>query len=208
MGLEGAEALVGVEMHGRIIRPPPAIRSPFSDMELPVFYRGWVRSIGILVALGGRAELVFFLFSTEFQTFTQALFGNAPVRKEVDTVMDLYRGLLARLPDNGGLSGLVWQFRTAQCQGAAAVYSLVEALSSGFAGSAEYAARNRTNAQYVGDLYNTFLRRGGDLAGVQFWINEIASGARSRDRVRQDFIATAEFTSRINAVIAEGCLPP
>jgi alpha-tubulin suppressor-like RCC1 family protein len=150
--------------------------------------------------------LVSFLFSNEFQTFTQAIFGNTQVRKEIDTVMDFYRGLLSRLPDDSGFNFLVQQFRTAQCTGPAAVYSTVESISSSFAGSAEYLGRNRTNAQFVGDMYNTFLRRGGDLAGVQFWINELSSGRRSRTKVRQDFIASPEFASRVQSIIAAGCV--
>ncbi len=151
--------------------------------------------------------LVSFMFSSEFQSFTQAIFGNVVARKEVDTVVDFYRGLLSRLPDDGGFASWVGQFHTAQCQGAGAVYATVESISSGFANSGEYANRNRTNAQYVGDLYNAFLRRGGDLGGVQFWINELTTGARTRAKVRQDFISSPEFTNRVNAIINEGCVP-
>jgi hypothetical protein len=59
----------------------------------------------------------------------------------------------------------------------------------------------------VGDLYNAFLRRGGDNAGVQFWISQLNTGARTRQNVRQQFIASTEFSARVNAIIAQGCLP-
>ena len=161
------------------------------------------------LAAGMPREVVLasFMFSAEFSSFTQAIFGTTSTRREVDTVVDFYRGLLSRLPDDGGFASWVGQFRAAQCAGATAVYNTVESISSGFANSGEYASRNRTNAQYVGDLYNAFLRRGGDLGGVQFWINELATGNRTRNKVRQDFIASPEFTSRANAIIAEGCVP-
>jgi hypothetical protein len=149
--------------------------------------------------------LTAFMFSPEFANFTAALFGNTAARAEVDVVMDFYRGLLARLPDNGGFTFWVGRFRTAQCQGGNAVNAEAEAISSAFIQSAEYAARARTNAQYVGDLYNAFLRRGGDLGGVQFWINELNSGARTREQVRQAFVQSAEFQTRVGAVIAQGC---
>ncbi len=153
--------------------------------------------------------LASFMFSTEFVNFTQAIFGNTAVRKEIDMVVDFYRGLLARLPDNSGFAFWVQQFRTAQCQGASAVIAQVESISSQFATGAEYAARARSNSQYVGDLYNAFLRRGGDLAGVQFWINQIATSAQTREQVRQQFVASPEeFQVRVQAIIAEGCLPP
>jgi hypothetical protein len=150
--------------------------------------------------------LVSYMFSTEFVNFTQAIFGTSTARKEIDTIVDFYRGLLARLPDDGGFNFWVGQFRAAQCLGASAVTAQAEAISSAYALSGEYAARGRNNAQYVGDLYNAFLRRGGDLAGVQFWISQLATGAQTREQVRQQFVASPEFSGRVAAVIAQGCL--
>jgi serralysin len=120
--------------------------------------------------------------------------------------LDFYRGLLARLPDAGGFTFWVQKFRAAQCQGASAVTAQAEAISSAYALSGEYAARSRTPSQYVGDLYNAFLRRGGDLAGVQYWISQITTGAQTREQVRQQFVASPEFSGRVAAVIAQGCL--
>jgi hypothetical protein len=147
-----------------------------------------------------------FMFSPEFATFAQAIFGNTAAAAEVDTVMDFYRGMLARTPDQGGFDFWVAQFRTAQCQGAGQVYAQVESISSQFATGGEYLGKNRTNAQYVGDLYNAFLRRGGDLGGVQFWIGQLG-GAMTREQVRQNFIASAEFQGRVASVVNQGCLP-
>jgi len=150
--------------------------------------------------------LASFMFSPEFVNFTTAIFGNVSARAEVNAVTDFYRGFLSRLPDDGGYNFWVQRFRAAQCQGQAAIVAEVEAISSAFALSAEYLGRNRTAAQYVGDLYNAFLRRGGDLAGVQFWINQVASGARTREQVRVEFKNSPEFQARVAAIIAQGCL--
>lgn len=162
------------------------------------------------LAAGMPREVVLasFMFSAEFASFTQALFGTTSTRKEVDTVVDFYRGLLGVLPDSSGFNYWLGLFRAAQCQGGNAVNTQVETISSAFANSTEYNNRGRTNAQYVGDLYNAFLRRGapGDNAGVQFWINQIATGARSRANVRQAFVASTEFQSRVAAIINQGCL--
>ncbi len=152
--------------------------------------------------------LVGFMFSTEFVNFTQAIFGTTAVRAELNTVVDFYRGLLARLPDDGGFNFWVGRFRTAQCQGASAVTAQAEAISSAYALSPEYSARARSNAQYVGDLYNAFLRRGGDLGGVLFWIGQISTSAQTREQVRQQFVASPEFQNRVAAIIAEGCILP
>jgi hypothetical protein len=161
----------------------------------------------IAAGMPREVALASFMFSPEFASYMQGLFGNTSARAEVDVTMDFYRGLLARLPDTAGFNFWVQRFRTAQCQGAAAVVSQADAISSQFAGSAEYLARNRFVDQYVGDLYNAFLRRGGDLTGVQFWITQISSGALTRDQARKAFVASPEFGARVNAVIAQGCLP-
>jgi hypothetical protein len=152
--------------------------------------------------------LASFLFSGEFTAFTAAIFGNTTVRPELDAVMDFYRGLLSRLPDQGGFDFWVSQFRSAQCAGAGAVAAQAESISSSFATSAEYVGRGRTNAQFVGDLYNAFLRRGGDLGGVQFWIGQLNSAALTREQVRQSFRGSAEFSARVDAISNAGCVPP
>ena len=151
--------------------------------------------------------LASFMFSPEFTNFAQAIFGNTAVRAEIDTVVDFYRGILSRLPDSGGFNFWRQIFRTAQCNGSGAVTTQADAISKSFLQGAEYAARNRTNAQYVGDLYNAFLRRGGDLQGVLFWVNAINGGGSSREQVRQAFVASPEFQARVQAVIAAGCQP-
>jgi hypothetical protein len=149
---------------------------------------------------------VSFLFSAEFDAYMRGVLGPTAARAEVDTVLDFYRGLLGRLPDSTGLDSWLLEFRKAQCDGSAAVVGAVQSISTAFAQSPEYGARNRTNAQYVGDLYNAFLRRGGDLAGVTFWINQINSGAATRAAVLQSFIASPEFNSRVQRMTAEPCL--
>lgn len=158
-------------------------------------------------ALPREVALASFMFSTEFAGFTQAIFGNTAARPETNTVMDFYRGMLSRLPDDGGFAFWRQKFRAAQCIGPQAVVAQVESISSGFALSLEYAYRSRSTPQYVGDLYNAFLRRGGDLAGVQHWIAQVTSGAMTREQLRRTFIASAEFQGRVQAIIAAGCLP-
>ena len=148
-----------------------------------------------------------FMFSPEFRNFTATLYGASTVRPESNMVMDFYRGLLGRLPDDGGFSSWLGRFRAAQCKGADAVKAEVEAISAAFLSSGEYTARARNNTDYVSDLYDAFLRRGGDLGGVQFWIGQLDSGARTRDALRREFMASPEFTARIGAVAAQSCLP-
>jgi hypothetical protein len=164
--------------------------------------------IGLLAAGMPRAVArTSFMFSTEFTNFTRDLYGASTVRPESNMVMDFYRGLLGRLPDDVGFAAWLARFRAAQCTGAAAVQAEVEAISAAFANSSEYAGRSRTHTEYVSDLYDAFLRRGGDLAGVDFWIGQLTTGARTRDALRKEFMNSPEFRARIDAVIGATCNP-
>lgn len=146
-----------------------------------------------------------FLFSPEFESFMTGLTGSERSRAEVLAVIDFYRGLLGRLPDSGGLSFWVNRFRAAQCAGAGATYAEANAISSQFLTSGEYLGRGRSNAQYVEDLYNAFLRRGGDLVGLSFWVSELERSV-PREEMRSAFVDSAEFGTRVNSIVLESCL--
>ncbi|HYC36972.1 MAG TPA: Ig-like domain repeat protein [Usitatibacter sp.] len=148
-----------------------------------------------------------FMFSPEFRGFTEGIFGNTAARPEVDMVVDFFRGLLNRLPDTPSFNFWLGEIRAAQCQGAGQVYTKVDQISAAFMFNPEYDGRRRSNTQFVTDMYYSFLRRGGDVDGVQFWINELDTGARFRNDVRYfGFLNSAEFGARVQAVIAAGCV--
>ena len=147
-----------------------------------------------------------FLFSPEFGSYMQGLFGNTSGRAESYAVVDFYRGFLNRLPDSDGFNYWLSRFRSAQCQGAAAVSSQVNSISSQFLSSGEYLNRNRTNRDYVADLYYAFLRRGGDLNGFNYWTNQLGSGSQTREQLRLQFLNSAEFQNRVTQVINQGCM--
>jgi Domain of unknown function (DUF4214) len=160
-----------------------------------------------LVAGMPRSVALFtFMFSPEFGNFMQGLFGNTASRAEVSAVVDFYRGFLNRLPDTGGFNFWLARLRAAQCQNAAAVNAEVNAISSGFLASAEYTSRQRNNRDYVADLYYAFLRRGGELAGFNYWSGQLDTSAQTREQLRQAFLNSAEFQTRVQQIIAQGCL--
>jgi hypothetical protein len=150
-----------------------------------------------------------FLFAPEFNASMQSVFGTSSNRQEVFAVVDVYGGLLRRLPDNSGFSYWVSQLRTAQCQAspAAAVQVALDSITKQFIASAEYTGRNRSHSEYVQDLYYSFLRRGGDLSGFNYWVNALTTGALTREQVRVQFLNSPEMQARIAAVAAQGCMP-
>jgi hypothetical protein len=150
--------------------------------------------------------MYFFMFSSEFNDYMEGLYGDTSTRAETYAVVDFYRGFLNRLPDDGGFAYWLSRFRNAQCTGSFAVTTEVETVSSLFFSSPEYAARGRNNSQFVQDLYYTFMRRYASVSEVSYWVNELNSGARTREELRQYFIQSPEFQGRVAAMINEGCL--
>jgi hypothetical protein len=165
---------------------------------------------GELTAVKSRSALLnSFLFSTEFTNTMTALFGTSAVRPEVNMTIDLFRGTLGRLPDSGGFNFWLGQIRAAQCGGANAgnlVNAKLSQLTNQFFGEAEYVARGRNDRDFMGDVYNTYLRRGpgGDSGGFNFWVGQIAT--KGRDGVRAQFAPSPEFQNRVAAIVAAGCL--
>jgi hypothetical protein len=147
-----------------------------------------------------------FLFAPEFGAVMQSLFGTGTSRSEVSTIVDLYGGLFRRLPDSSGFTYWLTQFRQAQCAGPSAVALRVDDITKQFLSAPEYVGRIRSNSEYVQDLYYSFLRRGGDLAGFNYWVALLNAG-QTRENLRQQFLASPEMQGRITQIAAETCLP-
>lgn len=62
-----------------------------------------------------------------------------------------------------------------------------------FIHSQEYREMNKSDADYVEDLYKSCLGRGSDPDGKAFWIQQLASG-KTRDEVMAGFINSKEYT--------------
>lgn len=151
-----------------------------------------------------------FLHSQEFENFMLETIGiNGEARAEVFAIVDFYRGFFRRLPDPSGMVGWVDQYQIAQCQTQdlreIAIKETSKRISSGFLRSAEYVSSNRTNAEYVVDLYSAFLRRGAEIDGFTFWKKQLDDTILSREQVMNGFIQSSEFRSRMKQVLNAGC---
>lgn len=147
-----------------------------------------------------------FAYSEEYELYMANLFGNWTVRPEDNLVNDLYRGFLNRFPDTAGFNMWLGMMRSAQCQGEQAVRDLTYQIASAFVRSNEYALRNRSNQEYVEDLYNAILRRGADPAGFTGWVGLLNAGIYTREQFLPFFTNSAEFQFRVDEVISAGCL--
>ncbi len=150
-----------------------------------------------------------FLLSPEFKQTMSSVFQNPPARAETYLVLNLYGGLLRRLAETGGYQYWTAQFRAAQCNAnpVQAVTAAVDAVSSGFVASAEYAARNTSNGQFVEDIYYALLQRGAELAGYGYWVGQLNGSLLTRAQERQQFLTTPEMQTVSAAIAAQGCLP-
>lgn len=68
--------------------------------------------------------------------------------------------------------------------------------------SPEYVARNRTDAQFVEDLYWTFYQRAPEDAGRTFWLSQIGGGL-NREAVVLAFMFSPEFASFMSAAVPD-----
>jgi len=115
----------------------------------------------------------------------------------------LYWGL-GRTP-NGDENGY-WSdiMRAAYPQGQTSLLMAMKEFGMTIFESNEYAQRNRTNHEYVWDLYRTYLMRDAneDQDGWNFWTG--VCGTYGRDAVRQAFDESGEFQNIVAALSASG----
>jgi Domain of unknown function (DUF4214) len=71
------------------------------------------------------------------------------------------------------------------------------AISKNFFNSPEYLNRNRTNEQFIQDLYQTYFQRAADQGGLAGWQAEISIGF-PRDTIIQGFMYSPEFDNFMN----------
>jgi RHS repeat-associated protein len=101
-------------------------------------------------------------------------------RKTIEQFVEsFYLGALSRTPTQTEEDTWVTQLRTAQGQGQSALLAQAQSLGSTLFGSAEYAARQRTDGEFVNDLYWGYLQRAADADGYVFWLNYTQTNGRS-----------------------------
>lgn len=110
-------------------------------------------------------------------------------------VGDFYQGALARQPNRTELA--TWKDRLTKAQARGGGYLLAEAQALGDAlfNSAEYAARARTDRDFVYDIYKSYLQREPDQGGWDAWTNAVPVYGRAA--VRQGFVTSSEFGDNV-----------
>jgi hypothetical protein len=105
-------------------------------------------------------------------------------------VREYYLDILDREPDQGG-----WDYWVSEIE---RIMSLGVYVGEGFQAearfffnTAEYTNKNKTNAQFVTDLYQAFLQRNPDPGGLNYHVGRLS--CLTRDMLITDFAYTPEF---------------
>jgi YD repeat-containing protein len=107
-------------------------------------------------------------------------------------VRDFYLGALGRQPGQSELSSGAG--RLAAAPDFAGLEAEARALGSALFDSAEYAARGRSDRDFVSDLYRGYLQRGPDQGGWDHWTSQVAAVGRAN--VRVSFEQSGEFREK------------
>ncbi|UCF93936.1 MAG: DUF4214 domain-containing protein [Desulfobacterales bacterium] len=163
--------------------------------------------VGLLAqGLSRNVVLNYFVYSDEFTLYMADQFDSFTSKPECNLVNDLYRGLQGRLPDSEGFNSWVGLMREAMSEGEQAVRNLAHQIAVGFMQSEEYALRDRSDREFLEDLYNGILRRGAQPEEIDGWLVSI-HGGMTRSEVLHAFTNSPEFQPRVQQISAASVMP-
>ena len=113
--------------------------------------------------------------------------GTLAIDTDAAQVYRLYQAAFARTPDEPGLGYWVERMDTGA--------NFVDTLAASFVASDEFARKygtNPTDTVFAEVIYENVLDREPDSEGLEFWVNELSSGNRSRAKVLADFAESPE----------------
>lgn len=117
-------------------------------------------------------------------------------------IQNFFQWALVRPPNSSELSYWDNILRVAYAHGQGSMMIAARELGKTLFESAEYAARSRSDHDYVYDLYKTYLMRDPDQPGWDFWTSLVASYGRAQ--VRRGFDESAEFASDASTIAPNG----
>lgn len=111
-------------------------------------------------------------------------------------IRNFYQHGLNRQPNGTELSTWLSTLQTAYVQGPTQFLTAMQNLGTAIFTSQEYINRNRTNSQYVYDLYKSYLVREPDQGGWDNWVTTL--NTHSREHVRNGFAWSVEFHNKVS----------
>jgi hypothetical protein len=139
--------------------------------------------------------LNFWTTSLDTATFTrqqmiEGFFNSAEFQGVISPVARLYFAYFLRIPDYGGLTFWIGQFKAG---------TPLANISQAFATSPEFTGRYGalSNPAFVTLVYNNVLGRAPDAGGLAFWTGQLDSGAMNRGQVMLGFSESPEYRNLI-----------
>ena len=137
---------------------------------------------------GGWGFEIAFIFTSQRPLGTQPPQPPPPLDPRlIAFVESLYENIQSRASDEDGMEFWVSGLQDGSHTGAST--------SGYFFFSDEYVGRNRTDVEFINDLYNTCMGRDADDGGMEYWLSQMAQGA-SRKLVLNSFLSGKEFVER------------
>lgn len=112
-----------------------------------------------------------------------------------DYIRNFYQSALNRQPDEAELNQWRGSLRAAYLQGQWQFRDAMRNLGSTLFTSQAYVARNRSDSEFVYDLYKAFLYREPDPDGYAYWVSVVPTNGR--DNVRLGFELSVEFYLKV-----------
>ncbi|UCF89844.1 MAG: DUF4214 domain-containing protein, partial [Desulfobacterales bacterium] len=123
-----------------------------------------------------------------------------------DLISRYYLDILDRAADAGGAAG--WNSEIQRCESLGIdIKEGFIALAKVFFNSEEYTSRNKSNTEYVTDLYQTFFNREPDHAGRDFWVGLLDQGL-GRNVLMNFFVYGDEFRLYMEGLFGSGSSRP
>ena len=120
----------------------------------------------------------------------ESFFNSAEFQNTTAPVTRLYFAYFLRIPDYGGLTFWVTQYRNG---------TTLNAISQSFSQSQEFNTRygSLDNSAFVSLVYNNVLGRTPDAGGLTFWTNQLNTAAMTRGQVMLAFSESPEYRGGI-----------
>jgi len=127
-----------------------------------------------------------------------------------DYVTHIYQSALGHGPAD--LNPILSTLQSAYAQGPSQFLTAMQSVGETVFSSQEYANRNRSNHDYVYDLYKAYLYREPDPGGWDAWTAVLDSNSGTRADVRNGFAWSAEFQLKVKGISpypqTNGAVPP
>lgn len=139
------------------------------------------------------------LTNVERLIFSDAAYAlDTEVGQSAGTAYRIYQAAFDRTPDSSGLSYWLHQIDNGM--------DLIE-VSARFIDSREFRdmyGNAPSNLDFVEKLYQNVLNREGEESGVNYWINQLDSGAKTHAKVLADFSESTENVALVGTTIESG----